>query len=133
MHDADLRPNAANHAPLTPVIFLERAADVYPERMAVVHGGVRRTWSETRARCHRLASALLRHGLRAGDVVSVMLPNVPAMVEAHFGVPMAGLVLNTLNTRLDSEALSYMLAHARTRAVLVDPEFGAAMRRAMEG
>ena len=132
MHDADLRPNAANHAPLTPVLFLERAADVYPDRTAIVHGSVRRTWAETRTRCHRLASALLRRGLRAGDVVSVMLPNVPAMVEAHFAVPLAGLVLNTLNTRLDSEALAYMLAHARARVVLVDPEFSASMHRAVQ-
>ncbi len=131
MHDADLRPNAANHAPLTPVLFLERAADVYPDRTAIVHAGVRRGWGETRTRCHRLASALMRRGLRAGDVVSVMLPNVPAMVEAHFAVPLAGLVLNTLNTRLDPEALAYMLVHARARAVLVDPEFAATMRRAV--
>jgi fatty-acyl-CoA synthase len=132
MNDSDLQRNAANHAPLTPLIFLDRAAAVYPLRPAIVHGGTRRNWSETRLRCRRLASALLAKGLQAGDVVAVMLPNVPAMVEAHFGVPLAGLVLNTLNTRLDSEALSYMLVHGGARAVLVDPEFAAPMRRAVD-
>jgi fatty-acyl-CoA synthase len=132
MQDQDLVPNTANRAPLTPVGFLDRAADVYPQRLAIVHGGLRQTWSQTRARCRRLASALARRGLGRGDVVAVMLPNVPAMVEAHFGVPMAGLVLNTLNTRLDAEALSYMLQHGGARAVLVDPEFAPVIARAVE-
>ena len=132
MHDAYLTPNAANHAPLTPLIFLDRAADVYPRRTAIVHGALRQTWGETRERCRRLASALLRRGLQRGDVVAVMLPNVPAMVEAHFGVPLAGLVLNALNTRLDAESLAYMLAHGGARAVLVDPELAGVMRSAVE-
>jgi fatty-acyl-CoA synthase len=132
VNDSDLVRNAANHAPLTPLIFLDRAADVYPQRIAIVHGTHRQTWAQTRERCRRLASSLQRRGLARGDVVAAMLPNVPAMVEAHFGVPMAGLVLNTLNTRLDSEALAFMLAHGGARAVLVDPEFAAVMRQAVE-
>ncbi len=132
MNDAELQRNAANHAPLTPLIFLERAADVYPQRCAIVHGELRQTWGETRTRCHRLAAALRAHGLQRGDVVAAMLPNVPAMVEAHFGVPLAGCVLNTLNTRLDAEALAYMLVYGQVRAVLVDPEFADSMRRALE-
>jgi fatty-acyl-CoA synthase len=132
MKDADLTRNAANYAPLTPMIFLDRAADVYPQRTAIVHGRLRQTWAQTRARCRRLASALSSQGLVRGDVVAAMLPNVPAMVEAHFGVPMAGLVLNTLNTRLDPEALSYMLAHGGAKAILVDPEFSVVMARAVE-
>ncbi len=132
MLDADLRPNAANHRPLTPVQFLERAAAVHPRRLAIVHGRLRRDWGEVGQRCRRLASALRGRGLGAGDVVAVMLPNVPAMVEAHFGIPMAGMVLNTLNTRLDPEALAYMLHHGGARAVLCDPEFAAVMRQAVD-
>ncbi len=131
MNDTDLVPNAANHAPLTPLIFLDRAADLYPLRTAIVHGTLRRTWAQTRERCRRLASALVRRGLQRGDVVAVMLPNVPAMVEAHFGVPLAGLVLNALNTRLDAEALAYMLLHGGARAVLVDAELSGVMRQAI--
>ena len=132
MEDADLTPNAANHAPLTPLVFLERAAQVYPQRMAIVHGALRQSWRQTNARCRQLASALTRRGLVRGDVVAALLPNVPAMVEAHFGVPLAGLVLNTLNTRLDAEALAYMLGHGRARAVLVDPEFSVPLARAVD-
>ncbi len=131
MNDADLVPNRANHAPLTPLIFLDRAAAVYPDRLAVHHGRLRRNWAETRMRCRQLASALRRRGLQRGDVVAAMLPNVPAMVEAHFAVPLAGLVLNTLNTRLDAESLAYMLAHGGARAVLVDTELGRVMREAI--
>ncbi|MDE2253799.1 MAG: acyl-CoA synthetase [Betaproteobacteria bacterium] len=131
MNDADLVPNAANHAPLSPLIFLGRAAAVYPHRIAIVHGGLRQTWKQTEERCRRLASALVRHGSRPGDVVAAMLPNVPAMVEAHFGVPLAGLVLNALNTRLDAEALAYMLVNGEAKVVMVDPEFAVVMRRAI--
>src|SRR4051812_5388373 len=97
MYDRDLDKNQANFAPLTPLTFLERAASVYPDRLSVVHGTQQFTWRETYARCRRLASALSRLGIRKNDTVSVMLPNTPPMVEAHFGVPMCGAVLNTLN------------------------------------
>ncbi|HET8748327.1 MAG TPA: acyl-CoA synthetase [Ramlibacter sp.] len=129
--DQDLPRNAANFAPLSPLSFLERAAEVYPQRTAIVHGSLRRTWLQTYERCRRLASALQRAGLGKGDTVAVMLPNTPPMVEAHFGVPMAGAVLNTLNTRLDPEAIAFMLEHGEARAVIVDPEFAPVMQKAL--
>lgn len=128
MYEAALDKNAANFAALTPLTFIERAASVYPTRLAVVHGDIRRTWQETYARTRRLASALAARGIKAGDTVAVMLPNTPAMVEAHFGVPMIGAVLNTLNTRLDAATLAFMLNHGEAKAVLVDREFSDLMR-----
>jgi fatty-acyl-CoA synthase len=129
--DQDLPRNEANFTPLSPISFLDRAAEVYPQRMAVVHGPLRRTWQETGERCRRLASALRRAGLGKGDTVAVMLPNTPPMVEAHFGIPMAGAVLNALNTRLDAEAIAFMLEHGEARAVIVDPEFAPLMQKAI--
>jgi fatty-acyl-CoA synthase len=131
LFDQDLSRNQANFAPLSPLLFLERAAEVYPRRTAIVHGGLRRTWAETYERCRRLASALAANGVGKGEVVAVMLPNTPPMVEAHFGVPMAGAVLNTLNTRLDPEAIAFMLDHGEARAVIVDAEFAAVMHKAI--
>lgn len=129
--DQDLPRNAANFTPLSPLSFLERAAEVYPQRTAVVHGPLRRTWAQTYERCRRLASALQGAGLGRGDTVAVMLPNTPPMVEAHFGIPMAGAVLNALNTRLDPEAIAFMLDHGEAKAVLVDPEFAGVMQKAL--
>lgn len=129
--DQDLPRNAANFAALSPLSFLERAAQVYPQRTAIVHGPLRRSWSETYLRCRQLASALRQAGLGKGDTVAVMLPNVPPMVEAHFGIPMAGAVLNTMNTRLDPEAIAFMLDHGEAKAVIVDPEFAAVMQKAI--
>jgi fatty-acyl-CoA synthase len=129
--DQDLPRNEANFAPLSPLSFIERAADVYPQRLAVVHGELRRTWSEVYTRCRRLASALARYGIRKGDTVAVMLPNTPPMVEVHFGIPMAGAVLNALNTRLDAETIAFMLDHGEAKAVIVDPEFAGVMKKAL--
>ena len=129
--DQDLPRNDANFTPLSPLTFLERAAEVYPHRLAVVHGSLRRNWQQTYERCRRLANALQRAGLGKGDTVAVMLPNTPPMVEAHFGIPMAGAVLNTLNTRLDAEAIAFMLEHGEARAVIVDPEFAPVMQQAI--
>src|SRR5947209_3546595 len=129
--DQDLPRNEANFAPLSPLSFIERAADVYPHRLAVVHGGLRRTWGEVYERCRRLASALARAGVGKGDTVAVMLPNTPPMVEAHFGIPMAGAVLNALNTRLDAETIAFMLDHGEAKVVVVDPEFAGVMKRAI--
>jgi fatty-acyl-CoA synthase len=123
MYDEGLPQNQANHAPLTPLTFLERAAYVYPDRLSVVHTGQRFTWSQTYARCRRLASALARLGVGKNDTVSVMLPNTPPMVEAHFGVPMCGAVLNSLNTRLDAETIAFMLRHAEAKVLITDREF----------
>ena len=129
--DQDLPRNEANFAAMTPLFFLERAAEVYPRRLAVVHGDLRRDWGEVYRRCRQLASALERHGIGRGDTVAVMLPNTPPMVEAHFGVPMAGAVLNALNTRLDAQTLAFMLDHGEAKALIVDPEFAPVMRQAL--
>jgi len=128
----DLPKRPANYSPMSPVSFLARSAAVHPDRLAVVHGRIRRTWRETYVRSVRLASALAHRGIRRGDTVATMLPNVPAMVEAHFGVPMAGAVLNTLNTRLDDEAIAFMLTHGEARVVLVDRSLTAVVRRALD-
>src|SRR6185369_7667957 len=111
-YESGLDKNAANYAALTPVSFLAKAAYVYPARTAVIHGEVRRDWRETYARCRRLASALEKRGITRGETVATMLPNVPAMMELHFGPAMIGAVLNKLNTRLDAEAIAFMLDHA---------------------
>ncbi|WP_020204730.1 MULTISPECIES: acyl-CoA synthetase [Cupriavidus] len=121
--DTGLGKNPANHVPLTPLDYLARAAAVYGERLAIVHGPVRQTWRETYARARRLASALARLGVGKGDTVAALLPNTPAMVEAHFGVPMAGAVLNALNIRLDASNLIFMLRHGEAKVLLADTEF----------
>src|SRR3984957_537106 len=123
MYDRDLDKTQANFAPLTPLTFLERAAAVYPGRLSGVHGTQRFRWLETSTRCRRLDSALAQRGVGKNDTVSVMLPNTPPMVEAHFGVPMCGAVLNTLNTRLDAETIAFMLRHAETKVLITDREF----------
>ena len=119
-YEENLAKNRANYAPLTPLSFLERAACVYPRRLAVIHGGLRQTWGETYERCRRLGSALARRGIGVGDTVAAILPNTPPMYEAHFGVPMCGAVLNTLNTRLDTEAIAFMLEHGEAKLLLAD-------------
>ncbi len=129
--EQDLPRTEANFSAFTPLAFIERSALVYPDRLAVIHGELRQTWSQTYRRCRQLASALTRRGIGLGDTVAVMLPNTPPMVEAHFGIPMAGAVLNTLNTRLDAEALAFMLDHGEAKAVIVDPEFSAVMAKAL--
>ena len=117
---AALRPSAASFAPLTPVSFLPRAAELHPDRPAVIHGPRRLTYADLHARARRLASALARRGIGPRDTVSVMLPNVPAMLEAHYGVPMLGAVLNTINTRLDADTVAYILEHGEARALITD-------------
>jgi fatty-acyl-CoA synthase len=126
-----LEKNQANYTPLTPLTFIERAAAVYPTRLAVVHGAYRATWSETYARCRRLASALARRGIGANDTVAVMAPNIPAMMEAHFGVPMCGAVLNTLNTRLDAQTIAFMLRHGGARVLITDGEYAPIIEKAL--
>jgi fatty-acyl-CoA synthase len=127
----DLAPNEANHVPLSPISFLARAARVHGGRTAVVHGGRRYTYAEFAARCRRLASALRRRGVGRGDTVAVMAPNVPELLEAHFGVPMAGGVLNALNVRLDAEAIAFILRHGRAKVLLTDREFSPVVGRAL--
>ena len=129
--DTDLPKTPANYAAQSPLAFIERTAEVYPDRLAVVHGDLRRTWLETFSRCRQLASALEKYGIGKGDTVAVMLPNTPPMVEAHFGIPATGAVLNALNTRLDAATLAFMLDHGEAKVVIVDPEFAGIMQQAL--
>ncbi len=130
-YDADLERNAANYVALSPLSFIERTAWVYPQRTAVIYGHQRQTWRETFDRCRRLASALGRRGVGTGDTVAAILPNVPAMFEAHFGVPASGAVLNTLNTRLDADAIAFMLTHCEAKVLLTDREFSGVVAGAL--
>ena len=126
-----LDKNAANFVALSPLSFIERTARIHPQHTAVVYGERRQTWGDTYHRCRQLASALSKRGVGVGDTVAVMLPNVPAMLEAHFGVPMAGAVLNTLNTRLDAEAIAFMLRHGEAKVLLTDREFSKVVGQAL--
>ncbi|ABO57805.1 MULTISPECIES: acyl-CoA synthetase [Burkholderia] len=130
MFEAGLGRREANYVPLTPIDFLVRAAEVYGARLAIVHGDVRRTWAETYTRAKQLASALARAGVGRGETVAALLPNIPAMVEAHFGVPMAGAVLNTINTRLDIASMLFMLRHGEAKVLIVDTEYAELAHRA---
>ncbi|MCX7157871.1 MAG: AMP-binding protein, partial [Proteobacteria bacterium] len=130
-YEQDLDRNTANYAPLTPLTFVERAASVYPDRTSVIHGAQRYTWKETFTRCRRLASALARRGIGAGDTVAVMLPNTPPMYEAHFGVPVTGAVLNALNTRLDAESIAFMLDHGGAKLLITDREYSPIIEKAL--
>src|SRR6516225_8314060 len=130
-YDTNLNRRAANYQPLTPLSLLERAAAVFPDHTAVIHGGHRATYATFYARARALASALAQHGIARGDTVSAMLPNVPAMLEAHYGVPMTGAVLNALNTRLDAAAIAFMLDHAQAKALIVDREFAHVIKAAL--
>ena len=132
IYEQHLDRNRANYAPLTPLSYIERAAYVYPYRTAIIHGDFRATWAEAYARCRRLGSALSKRGIGVGDTVAVMLPNVPAMVDAHFGVAMTGAVLNTLNTRLDAETIAFLLDHGEAKVLITDREFSPTVRRALE-
>ena len=127
----DLERTGANHVPLTPLGFLDRAALVHPERVAIIHGELRQTWQETRDRAYRLASVLVQRGIRRGDTVSIVAPNTPAMLEAHLGVPLAGAMLNAINCRLDAEGMAFILRHGESRFVLVDREFAPVVSKAL--
>ncbi len=130
-YDIDLDRNPANFQPLKPLGFLERAASVYPDHTAIVHGALRRNYRDFYARSRRLASALAQRGIGRGDTVSVMLANTPAMLEAHYGVPMCGAVLNSLNTRLDAAILAFTLDHAEAKVLIVDREYSKVMKEAL--
>lgn len=132
IYDLGLDKNAASYVQLTPLTFIERAAFVYPNHTAVIYREVRQSWSETDARCRRLASALARRGIGAGETVAVLSANLPEMFECHFGVPMAGAVLNTINIRLDAEAIAFVLQHGEASALIVDPEFSEVAERALK-
>jgi len=131
IYDRDLDKNAANHVPLSPLSFLKRAATVYPNKTAVVHGSIERNWAETYDRCRQLGSALAKRGIGKGDTVAVMCPNIPAMMEAHFGIPMTGAVMNAMNTRLDASTIAFILDHGEAKAVITDTEFAPTMKAAL--
>ena len=132
MRDHETLPRLpANHVPLSPLSFLRRSARVYPNRVAVIHGARRFTYAEMLARCRRLASALAAAGVGPGDTVAVLAPNIPEMLEAHYGVPMAGAVLLTINIRLDAPAVGFILRHSEAQVLLVDREWGAVARAAL--
>ena len=129
--DRHLGRNAANHQPLSPLNFLAWAEHVYRDRTAVIHGDRHYTWAEFGARCRRLASALVGRGIGLGDTVAVMSPNTPAMLEAHYGIPMAGAVLNALNYRLDAATIAFILDHGEAKVLLTDREFSPVIREAL--
>ncbi len=131
VYDRDLDKNPANYQPLTPLGFLKRAADVFPNHTAIVHGGRSTNYRDFHGRAKRLASALARRGIKRGDTVAVLLANTPAMLEAHYGVPMTGGVLNTLNTRLDASIIGFCLDHGEAKVVIVDREFSRTMKEAL--
>jgi len=126
-----LARSAANFAALSPLAFLARAAAVHPRQTAVIHGALRRNWAETYARCRRLASALRQRGIGPGDTVAVMAANTPPMLEAHFGVPMAGAVLNALNYRLDAATIAFILEHGEAKALITDTIFATTIKPAL--
>ena len=127
-----LERNAANYEPLSPVGFLARTAAVWPKRTAIVHGKIKRNWAQTHARCKRLASALARAGVKRGDTVALMAPNIPAAYECAFGVPMAGAVLNAMNIRLDAATLAFQLDHGETKLLFADTEFAPVIAEALK-
>jgi fatty-acyl-CoA synthase len=132
VYDIDLDRNQANFQSLSPLTFLERAAKVFPDHPAIIHGGTTFFYATFYARARRLASALVKHGIKRGDTVSVMLPNTPPMLEAHYGVPMTGAVLNCLNTRLDAVALAFMLDHGESKILITDREFAPTIKETLK-
>ena len=128
-----LDKNPANYVPLTPLTFIERSSYIYPQRIATIHGKRRYTWGQVYERSRRLASALVQHKVGTGDTVAVMLNNTPEMFECHFGVPMCGAVLNTMNTRLDAETISFMLNHGEAKVLITDREYSVMVKKALAG
>jgi len=131
-YELNLEKNIANYSPLSPLSFLKRAADVYPEYPSVVYGSVRYTWLQTRERCTRLGAALSKIGIEKNHTVAIMAPNIPAMYEAHFGVPLCGAVLNSINTRLDAATVAFILEHSEAKVLIADTEYSETVAKAIE-
>ena len=131
IYETGLGKNTANFTPLTPLSFIGRTAAVYPDHLSVVHGNKRYTWSQTYARCRRLASALAHRGIAVGETVAVIGSNTPEMLEAAFGVPMSGAVLNTLNVRLDAKTIAYCLNQGEAKLLITDTEFSETIKEAL--
>ena len=132
-YNKNLEKNNANFIPLTPITFLERTKDIYPNYESVIYKKRVYTWKQTYDRCVKFASALEKHGIKLGDTVSIMAPNTPELFEAHYSVPMTGAVLNAINTRLDSKTVGYILKHGDAKALIVDRQFHNVVKKAMEG
>jgi fatty-acyl-CoA synthase len=132
MYDRDLDRNPANYEPLSPLSFLRRTAEVFPDRLAVVHGKLRYTYAELYERCRRLASALEKRGIERGDTVAIVAANTPAHLEAHFGIPVTGAVINAINTRLDPAAIAFILEHGEAKILFTDREYSATVKAAVE-
>jgi fatty-acyl-CoA synthase len=130
-YSSGLDPNPANYTPLSPLTFIERAAAVYPDHDAIIYRDFRQNWAQTYRRCRQFASALRQHGIEADDTVALMLPNVPAMCEAHFAISMAGAVINGLNIRLDADAIAFQLQHGQAKILFTDREFSATIKAAL--
>ncbi|KAF0223290.1 MAG: fatty-acyl-CoA [Rhodospirillaceae bacterium] len=133
VYDRDLDKNTANFVALTPLTFLERTASVWPDRVAIIHGPVRRTWGETLVRVRRLAAGLAARGIGKGDTVAMLAANTPELFEGHFAIPLAGAVLNAINTRLDAEAITFILEHGEAKMLIVDREFSKVVKKALDG
>ena len=131
-YDKNLEKNKANYVPLTPISFLERTKDIYPNYQAVFYKKRTYTWKQVYERSTKFASALEKHGIKKGDTVSIMAANTPELFEAHYSVPMTGAVLNTINTRLDAKTVSYILNHAETKVLIVDRQFHSVVNKALE-
>ncbi|CAA7616105.1 putative acyl-CoA synthetase [Magnetospirillum sp. LM-5] len=131
VYEQDLDKNDANFVALTPLTFLERAAAVWPDRIALIHGARRQSWAETFVRCRRLAAGLKARGIGKGDTIAMLAANTPELFEGHFGIPLAGAVLNAINTRLDAEAIAFILKHAEAKMLIVDREFSGVAKRAL--
>jgi fatty-acyl-CoA synthase len=129
--ETDLDKNAANYAPLTPLHFLSRTALVHPDHVAIIHGERRVTYAEFYDRSRRLASALKARGIGIGETVAVMAPNIPEVLECHYGVPMAGAVLNALNVRLDAPTIAFILEHGEAKLLIADREFSPVIKEAL--
>lgn len=132
IYDENLAQNSANFESLSPLSFIRRAANLYPDYPATIHDNTTHSWGETYVRCKRVASALQAHGVKPGDTVAVMLPNIPEMFESHFSVPMIGAVLNAINTRLDAKTVAFILRHAEAKVLFADAEFSAVLKEALE-
>ena len=132
IYDLNLDKNSANYVPLTPLSFLKRAASVYPEHTAIIHGQQKITYQKFYSLACQFASALTNHGIKKGDTVSVILSNTPPMLIAHYGVPMSGAILHSINTRLDPKTIAFQIEHAESKIVIVDKEFASPLKEALE-
>ena len=130
-YEMNLEKNEANYTTLSPLSFIKRTAATYPNHTAIVHGKIKRSWAETYTRTRQLASALSKNGIGQGDCVAVMAPNIPEMLESHFGIPMTGGIINAINNRLDATTIAFILDHGEAKILLTDTEFSPVIKEAL--